>query len=132
MTDFERMVVDLADRETIRQCLMRYYRAVDRVDEAMLRQVYWPEAIDNHGNYNGPADAFVIWVIPILESMHQTMHFLGNILIEMDGDIGRTEAYFTAYHRLGQDHGSDYCGPLYRQNGKTEWRMAHRLSRCGL
>lgn len=82
MVDLLKRLEGLLDREAIRHCLMRYSRAIERVDEALLREVYWPEAIDNHGSYNGSADGFISWVIPMLGTMTQTAHFLGNILIE--------------------------------------------------
>ena len=92
----------LLAREAIRDCMARYARAIDRVDRALLTNVYWPEANDNHGNFNGSAADFIEWVIPLLEGMEQTMHFLGNQLIELDEDCcgARSETYFEAYHRI--------------------------------
>jgi hypothetical protein len=42
------IAAQLADREAIKHCVLRYCRGLDRLDEAMLREVYWPEAIDDH------------------------------------------------------------------------------------
>jgi hypothetical protein len=44
---------ELSDREAIRDCLMRYCHGVDRCDEPMIRDVYWPEATDEHGMLSG-------------------------------------------------------------------------------
>ena len=55
-TDMEARIVELMDREAIRDCLYLYCRGIDRADEATLRSAYWPDAIDNHGSYNGPID----------------------------------------------------------------------------
>lgn len=87
------------------KCLFRYARAIDRFDEALLRQVYWPEAVDNHGTYNGPVSGFVEYVIPALREMDQTIHFFGNILIELHGGSASSEAYFFACHRSGTESG---------------------------
>jgi hypothetical protein len=38
----------LADRKAIRHCLLRYARGVDRIDEDLLRSVYWEDATDEH------------------------------------------------------------------------------------
>jgi hypothetical protein len=123
---------ELADRESIRQCLMRYARAIDRVDEELLRGVYWPDALDLHGSYNGPAEGFIAYVIPLLSGMEQSSHFLGNMLIEVAGYVARCETYFTAFHRLKSsteasaeiELGGRYIDRLERR-GK-EWRIANR------
>lgn len=132
MTGWEKRLEDLSDREDIRQCLMRYSRAIDRVDETLLRTVYWPEAVDNHGSYNGSAEGFVAWVIPLLNTMEQTMHFLGNILIETAGDYAHCESYFIAFHRFRDEAGKAaeahligrYIDRMMKRSG--EWRILHR------
>lgn len=132
MKDVDQKLDELLAYEGVRQCLMRYSRAIDRIDEALLRTAYWPEAVDNHGSYNGPAEGFIAWVIPLLGTMEQTMHFLGNILIELDGDTARSETYFLALHRLqdgsgklGETHvAGRYLDRMERRG--DEWRIVHR------
>lgn len=102
------MLRELASREAIRDCLMRYARAIDRMDRALLQQVYWPEAADDHGSFSGSAAEFIDWVFPVLAAMEQTSHKLENILIELDGDDARTETYFEAYHRVPREGGEPY------------------------
>ena len=41
----EAAMQELVDREAIRECLYRYCRGIDRLDEAALRSSYWPDAI---------------------------------------------------------------------------------------
>ncbi len=124
----------LLAREAIRDCMVRYARAIDRVDRDLLHSVYWPEANDNHGNFNGSAADFVDWVIPLLEGMEQTMHFLGNQLIELDADCtsARSETCFEAYHRIPRK-GADpqdvvvagrYVDWFEARNG--QWRIRDR------
>jgi len=128
----EARLQELLDREDIRQCLFRYSRAIDRVDEALLRTVYWPGAVDNHGSFNGDAEGFIAWVIPLLQTMDQTMHLLGNMLIEVDGDRSASETYFVAFHRRTGDDGKPveahvvgrYLDQMERRGG--EWRILHR------
>lgn len=132
MTSREKRLEDLNDREEIRQLMMRYSRAIDRVDEALLRTVYWPDAVDNHGSYNGSAEGFIAWVIPLLNTMEQTMHFLGNMLIETAGDYANCETYFIGFHRFRDEAGKvaethiigRYLDRMMKRSG--EWRVLHR------
>jgi SnoaL-like protein len=62
------------------------------------------------------------------------MHFVGNQLVEVDGDVARAESYCVAYHRRAasaDEPASDliiglrYCDRLERRDG--EWRIADRV-----
>lgn len=97
------IVLELYHREAIRDCLMRYCRGADRCDEALLRSAFWPDATDSHampGRAPMNAYLFIERVLPKLRAMDQTMHTLGNILIELLGDMAAVESYFHAYHRV--------------------------------
>ena len=65
--------------------------------------------------------------------MDQTVHTLGNILIECDRDTARTETYLTAYHRLPGEGGKRtdlIVGARYLdrlENRDDEWRIIHRV-----
>jgi hypothetical protein len=97
---------ELADREAIRHCLNRYSRGVDRLDEELLQSVYWPGAIDDHIIFTGTGQDFIPFVIKALGAMDQTMHMLGNMLIDMDGKSAATaETYFQAFHRVPGESG---------------------------
>lgn len=129
----------LIDRDAIRRVMFRYCRAIDRLDEPLLRSVYWEEAVDNHGMYNGPVDGFVRWVVPRLAAMQNTSHFLGNMRIEVDGVRAKGETYFQAYHRRKMDgkegwHDVWVSGRYLDEFEKRgldkdggEWRIINRL-----
>ena len=82
---------ELADREAIRDCLFRYARAVDRLDENLLRTAYWPDAIDTHLEFSGNVEEFIAWAFPKMRAMDQTLHIIGNILIRLDGTTAAVE-----------------------------------------
>lgn len=123
---------EFADREAIRDCIHRYARGIDRVDEDMLRSAYWPDATDEHaGLYSGPASEFVEQSMRDLPSLGDTMHIITNILIRIDGDTAKAESYVYAIHRLEND------GPVHDVIGAgryldrfekrgDEWRIAER------
>ena len=48
----EQAILELLDREAIRDCLHRYSRGIDRRDFDLLKTVFWQDAIDEHGAYN--------------------------------------------------------------------------------
>jgi hypothetical protein len=90
----------LADRAQITDVLHRYCRAVDRLDFELLRDVYHPDAIDEHGIYVGGPDGMVEWVRERHKGISFSMHMVSNILIEFAGpDTAIAETYyFMAQH----------------------------------
>ncbi len=124
---------ELADREQIRDCMMRYCHGVDRCDPDMVKSAYWPDAHDVHGDFDGNAYDFVDWAMPQLRKMVRTQHFIGNLLIRIDGDRARTEMYSRNWHTFrtaaGRLHdviqGHRYLDKLEKRGG--EWRIFDRL-----
>ncbi len=124
----------LSDESEIRTVLARYARAIDRMDWELLASCYHDDAIDEHGGYRGTASGFVEWLKSRLPRNHSTMHFLGNQLIEVDGEVAWTETYCLAFHRMVAEDGGPavdrlvkvcYCDRFERRNGT--WRIAHRV-----
>ncbi len=124
---------ELVDREAIRDCLYRYARGIDRVDEAMLRSVYWSDATDDHaGMFSGPAGEFIAQMMRDLPAFGDTMHVMANILIRLDGDSAKVESYVYAIHRIQIDGAMrDVIGAgryLDRFERRVdEWRIAARV-----
>lgn len=98
----------LEDRFQIEQVMRRWARAVDRRDWALVRTVFHPGAIDDHGMYKGDIDGLIDW----LEARHQcitmSMHVLGNIYIEFsDANSAVCESYVVAYQRYDATPSAD-------------------------
>lgn len=122
----------LSDQLAIQKVLATYCRAVDRCDHDLLKSVYWPDATDNHGVFNGNALEFAAFIIPLLREMGQTMHQISNVLIDLDGDQARVETYVCAHHLIPSEQGAKdmiflgrYLDRFERREG--EWRIAYRL-----
>lgn len=132
-TPTSKMLGELADREAIRECLYRYSRGVDRLDADMLRSAYWPDCVDNHMGFVGNAEEFIAWSFPIMGSMDQTMHMIGNVLMTIRGNTADVESYFYGIHRINLPEGgkSDVIGAgryvdSFEQRG-DEWRIKERM-----
>jgi hypothetical protein len=123
----------LLDREAIRDCIYRYCRGIDRVDEDLLRAAYWPDASDSHGPYQGSASGFIDWAMERLASAGRGVHFIGNILIELHGNVAAVETCFQALQQSTDASGKvqhlhlwgRYADRFEKRGG--EWRVAVRV-----
>jgi ketosteroid isomerase-like protein len=127
------IIQQLADREAIRECLYRYARGTDRLDADMIRSAYWPDCIDRHMGFTGNAEEFIAWSFPIMGAMDQTMHTIGNVLMNIEGDAADVESYFYGIHRINKPDGgkADVIGAgryldKFEKRG-DEWRIKERL-----
>ncbi len=122
----------LEARAEIADVVLRYCRGVDRLDLALVRSCYHDGGIDHHTGFDGDADRYVEWLRGLLPRFSGTMHMVGNQLIEVDGDVARSETYGTAHHwgepiddpTLNFVTGFRYVDRMERRNG--EWRIAER------
>lgn len=106
MSDTQKLA-RVIDRQEIQDNMARYARAVDRRDWDRVREVFHPDAHDDHGEYKGGVDGFIDWVSRRHATVAQSMHFLGNCLIEFSGDnMALVETYYIAMQRLEEDAGS--------------------------
>lgn len=107
----EQQIIELLDKQAISDVIMTYARAIDRLDEAMLRSVFHSDSQHAHGFVGPSSDPslpsqpgapldFVAYAFDVLNSHTRTHHQLGNIFIELEGDNAYTETYFSAYHRM--------------------------------
>jgi hypothetical protein len=131
----------LAER-SIQRVILRYCRGVDRMDKELVRSCYHAGATDSHGSFNGTVEEYLVWVWRVLARYSVTMHFLGNILVEVDSsqpDRARSETYGIAIHRT--DNGpvtgnlttgfrfiDDFSRRPIEPGGRIEWRIDRRVA----
>lgn len=123
----------LLDREAIRECIFRYCRGIDRIDEAALRGSYWPDATDRHGPYQGTATQFIEAALKKLPESGRMIHHVGNLSIELRGTQAAVETYFLAWQRDRRADGTEQETFLagryvdrFEKRGE-EWRVAARV-----
>jgi len=124
----------LVDRQAIHDTVLRYCRGIDRLDRELVQDCYHPDATDEHGPFRGTVDEFLEWVWPLLAHYRSTMHVVANHLVEVRGDLARSEAYGIAYHRADDPDpkrnltvGFRYLDRFERRQGGP-WRIARRVA----
>lgn len=134
MSELDPRVQALIDKDEIREVIYRFSRGVDRHDWELAASCYHDDGIDDHGVFTGPATEYIPWVAENLPNMAEmTQHFVGNIMIELDGDVAHVESYVVGYHRYSGENGSPrdftggarYVDRFERRDGV--WAIAHRL-----
>ncbi len=125
-------VQQLSDREQIRDLALRYCRGVDRLDPDCMNSAYWPDAIDDHGNFVGNAHDFSDHCMVAHLRWKWTMHSIYNHLIDLDADgvHARGEIYnITNLCRADTGAIDTWYGRYldrYEKRG-DEWRIIHRV-----
>ena len=120
--NMETQLQQLLDKKAIEEVIKTYARAIDRMDERLLRSVFHPGSKHAHffegpssdpslpSKPGKPAD-FVAFAMDVLRTHSRTHHQLGNTLIEMESDtVAFAETYFTAFHRM-RPIGDKLAGP---------------------
>jgi ketosteroid isomerase-like protein len=124
----------LADENDIRKVIYRYCRALDRFQWDEVRACYHPDATDNHGDFRGDVDGFIEMISGRMPRLVSSSHFIGNVLVDVDGDHARAESYAISLSRLsskGDKPQSDqwvgfrYVDDFEQREG--EWRIATRV-----
>jgi len=126
----------LASRAEITEVVLRYVRAVDRLDEEMLRSCFHGDARHRHGSFDGASSDFCGFAMTVCRQVEATHHQLGPVSIELAGDVAHVETYFTSHHRFGavpppgrRPHEDRFMGGRYvdrfeRRDGV--WKIAER------
>lgn len=122
----------ISDREEIRDLAMRYCHGVDRLDPDVMKSAYWPDAVDDHGNFVGNAHEFVDYCMVAHLRWTWTMHsiFTHQIELDADGVHARGEIYnITNLCRADTGDIDTWYGRYldrYQKRG-DEWRIIHRV-----
>ncbi len=129
----EARVRELLDKHEIAEVLARYARGVDRMDRELAGSCFQPDAFVDHGDAKGSVDEHLDWVFQFLAPTTVSMHRIGNLLIDVQGDSAYTEAYCVPYLRRETDQGVEdeyfvmrFIDRLERRD-EGAWLIAHRV-----
>ena len=123
----------LRDCEEIRQAMYAYCRGVDRADMDLLDAAFHEDAIDDHGNFSGTKEDAMAALRKSGKNpeVKASMHHLGNVLIDLRGDVADVESYFVAYQRREMDgktytrsRAGRYLDRFVKRDGR--WRVLSR------
>lgn len=118
-----------ADRGAIENLLGLYCRGIDRLDLDLLKSVYHPDAIDDHGLIRANGHEFAERIIELLGQVCvYTQHSVTHAVIEIDGERATSESQYFGFHTIAAEEASiaSFFGPAYleeqRQSGNLERR----------
>jgi 3-phenylpropionate/cinnamic acid dioxygenase small subunit len=123
------------DSEEIVALLVRYARAVDTKDWALLGSCFTDEATSDYGNIGSwrRAGDLVTFMKDAHAGMGPTQHLLSNFQIEVRGDRASSHTYVHAVTVLAT-HPDDWIDTIgaYEDSlrcGTEGWRIVHRTFR---
>ena len=123
---------DLVARMEIEKLLCDYMRGQDRLDAALHRSVFWDDATLDYGFYQGGPDGFVEYAQGALTPHTANHHMIGQMDIDIEGDVAFGEIYYQAWHCIADEEGNktDFvCGGRYVDRYEKRfgvWKFAHR------
>lgn len=145
-TTLQKKLQRLVDKNEIIEQLYRWSRGTARRDWDLVRTVFHGNARDDHGTLDGSLDEFINWQKRHHSGVDQSVHFLGNFLIDfIDDDHALSESHVIAFHHYPEEHaradivGAEaakgmkemnsiivgrYLDKFERRDGV--WRIAHR------
>ena len=125
----------LLDKQEITELVYRYMRGLDRLDAELLNSLFFEDGWCEYGFANCSPAEFVSFAIEALKSHAANQHFVGNILIDLQGDEAFGEVYFNAYHKVPAEGGGfedciiagRYLDRYERRGG--QWKFSYRSER---
>ena len=99
----EKRLEQLLDKQEIAELSGTYMRGLDRLQPEVIRSVFFDDATTDYGFFKGSADEFTDMAYNALKDHLANHHMLGQINIQLEGDVAFGEVYFQAFHRIVAD-----------------------------
>jgi hypothetical protein len=109
----EKRLEELLDKQEIAELSGTYMRGLDRLQPEVVRSVFFEDANTDYGFFKGGPDEFADMAYNALKDHLANHHMLGQINIQLEGDVAFGEVYFQAFHRIVAEAG---------EGGKAEER----------
>lgn len=128
---------DLANRQDIHDCLLRFCRGMDRFDRELYLSAFHDDAEMAAGPYVGDVPGCWDWAMPMhRDGQVLTHHLLLNHHVEIQGDVAHSECYyqFVARNHPWEEGGDEtvllaggrYIDRLEKRGG--DWKIALRTN----
>ncbi|MDD4615906.1 MAG: nuclear transport factor 2 family protein [Alphaproteobacteria bacterium] len=97
------------DRSEIADVLYKFARALDRMDENLLRSVLHHDAtLDlGPGLFQGTGGEYVYWVLGVYQGVRSSHHMIANVHADLEGDTALVESYFQKHIRVEKPIGRE-------------------------
>ena len=122
-------VLACADRDAIENLLGLYCRALDRLDLELLKSVYHPDSLDDHGMIHTSGYEFAESIVELLGNVCvYSMHSIAHAVIEIDGDTATSEATYFGLHTIdaGAENIEAFFGPRYLEEQRRAGLLQQR------
>lgn len=124
-------IEDVIAKQEITDLVGRYMRGLDRLDKALLRSTFHDDATTDYGFFKGGPDEFVEMAYRALQGHLANHHMIGQVNIDLEGDVAFGEVYFQAFHRIvteGEARDLVISGRYVDRYEKREgeWKFAFR------
>ena len=126
MSNMEERLDKVEAQLAINQTITRYCRALDWLDEELLRTCYTEDAYIDYGFYKGDVQGFYPVVMELEKQSLHRYHFLSNIAIEVNGETAEVECYGVATSTHDGENLNFFGGRYHNSFKKTEqgWQMS--------
>ena len=126
-------LANLVARQQIYDALMRFCGGVDRLDMDLVLSAYFPNARENHGEFNGPVEEFAKWLTARHQGhVYSSSHMITNHTVKFAGGVAYSESYVLVIERKDINGApadltatARYLDRFENRNG--EWKIAQRL-----
>ena len=121
----------LLAKQEITDLVGRYMTGLVRLDRDLLRSTFHDDANTDYGFFQGGPDAFVDMAYNALCDHLANHHMIGQVNIEVEGEVAFGEVYFQAFHRIvveGEERDLFISGRYIDRYEKRddEWKIAFR------
>ena len=125
---------ELADKQAIRDLVLTYCRAVDRIDVPLGHSIWHDDGDADYGAdyYQGPGKGVIDTICGHHAGLTSHSHQVSNILIALDGDKAGSESYVNGTMRMARDGKTmhlevygRYLDRWERRDGR--WGLVHRV-----
>lgn len=129
--EMERRLDELLSKQDIYERVCDYMRAQDRLEPELHHSVFWDDARTDYGIFKGSGAGFVEFAQGVLAPHKMNQHLIGQVRIDIEGEIAFGEVYFIAYHRLemnGEDTDLIIAGRYVDRYERRQgvWKIAFR------